>query len=1422
MEFLSTLIDGLAPPWSQKARSLLIPDVDFCPLMWEHGSSVSAFGHVTRHGGYLRCNLAKFEPFVGVTIVQPCFSATIIMDEPSTFPIGSWIGFNDLRVDFVDKSMMNALMSCTDLTSIWNLAELQTEFPINMTHLFAGAFSGWERSSNWMNDQNIVKIQQSMAIDHCCTVMQIWQLRNDSPILNSNIPVVHDHRQKHLGVLSDIGGGTWPNLCRFQNNHILTASPPCQPFSRGGKSQGLECSNGVPFAATVWRIRTLRPLAACFECSDMTPNHPHFPILSNAMRVAGYKCVWSEVIHLEKISSMSRSRWLAVWIRLDVLTDVRFGNFKLVDAFRKSWNASEYDFDVPDQINHQLVLNKSLLGIYGNFDFLPPNKKLFFSGKNPSEKEVLGSRCLSVSAVMPTLVASYSQQHCIDESHLIAKGIFASLTIKNGDVAFFDPFRFVCLLGATTNEIVPIPIKIDIAFHNLGNAISVPQALLCICIACKSLGLCCGQISSIIAKCWSDRFLSTKACILRNADFAFVVPFALIQKVVGNHCIPRVVNPVIFLDIDGRFFEIANEDEIFFERIFTSCGFDIKNIHDWELKSNDMCIPWSTCVSTCIDVSFEIIRQSEIIFKGTFTRSCNEDSTCDSLDIAIRECIGDIEQKLGKDSSNIEGTHEIHTTDSFVSQLNVNISQIATAVSEPNQKRFKTSDVENAPTCMEKHFENQVRGIYHHFERDQRLLQFIQDGSPLASDEISFIKRNVVDIGCTESYHDFYHFDEFCKEFPAILKRFVGGNENFVVLLIHSDNHWFACELENPKLPSCTCVGAFDKHTHAMCDAAALAFVASGKKTNVQFVNIPSPPKFCGWSLIHRWVWKQGIKCNEIDLNYNEANSRAVASFGPRPRNKFDACIWELAVGTRDFFLCSKPHWDPTVVVGSANDDDQSMSQGEEKQLDPWLKNDPWSGKRQCKWEDLKLPVDHHFKLKSGDPIKQVTRQQIGANNAGIAFCTKANVVGTFQTGPPVSTSLLVPASEKISFDCEPPLKIQGPFEIIVHDDALGSIYKRQVLLVQQQEEVSHQLPVPKYNSTAPALSEIVIEVHESLISKEVASSIGDKPLDTFKKIVIEQFPNSATKNLHVYAFRVTNTSGPNRDLRIFQVMCKIPTSSRNACLERSGAGDAFFRDFVAKGESIQDLSTLPKFWNHDRHSKDNALRAASSIEGFAGLTLTRRGIAVRSWNSKIGYLRKVLFADDERISSVNLDVIPKLTRESTGWPSSIGAAEVVKATSHETGSPPIPTRCYKALGVTTWTLTFQDPPKKTRFLINFNGKAHEILITEPNEHPKEQLFQKKGKGKTKGKGKGYGEKSIPNFPKQSKEDDPTNQRLSVLEAKFCTMERRQDGLEAKINEGFAGVNDQLRQVLHAMQPRSAVDATGSTPPPKMPKTGNN
>ena len=106
-------------------------------------------------------------------------------------------------------------------------------------------------------------------------------------------------------------------------------------------------------------------------------------------------------------------------------------------------------------------------------------------------------------------------------------------------------------------------------------------------------------------------------------------------------------------------------------------------------------------------------------------------------------------------------------------------------------------------------------------------------------------------------------------------------------------------------------------------------------------------------------------------------------------------------------------------------------------------------------------------------------------------------------------------------------------------------------------------------------------------------------------------------------------------------------------------------------------------------------------------------------------------------------------------------------------------------------------------------------MLTIPNEKP---TVVPKPKKFPKGSGKGF--QGSAETAADVQKDDQNSQRITALEAKFSSMERRQDSLESRINDGFNSVNDQLRQVLHAIQPRGANSQTGMTPPPKAAKTG--
>ena len=296
-----------------------------------------------------------------------------------------------------------------------------------------------------------------------------------------------------------------------------------------------------------------------------------------------------------------------------------------------------------------------------------------------------------------------------------------------------------------------------------------------------------------------------------------------------------------------------------------------------------------------------------------------------------------------------------------------------------------------------------------------------------------------------------------------------------------------------------------------------------------------------------------------------------------------------------------------------------------------------------------------------------------------------------------------------------------------------------------------------------------------------------------------------------IFAYRKFTPAGSDSSHVVHQAMCKLSTEKRAIAIERSGLGYISCRDFLAKGEVASDLTVIPRFWNIDKTSKDEAIRAVTGLDGFAGLIVSRRGLAARAWISKIAVLRKALLPQDERISDLNIAVVPRVLFDSTGWPISISPSELIKATYHAVKLAPVPTRCHRLLGVTCWQLAFSEDPQVTKFVVKFNAQLYEILLTQPGT----STAPKQGKKQAPTKASSSNGRGAPSQPVQTVQDDAVAERVSILEAKFQTFEKRQEKVERQLETGFDSLQNQLRQVLSAVsQPRDK-SPTGETPPSK-------
>ena len=375
-------------------------------------------------------------------------------------------------------------------------------------HLFAGSFSGWEMAAKWLSKQDSpVLISQHVAFDADPDVMFLWEASHHAKALHA--PLRHTQawlQSDEIGVAGSVGDNTTLFACQAQTNALGTMSPPCQPWSKGGRKTGLSSDNGWAFVSGLLFAFKAQIMILAAECADEIAQRPHFEVLLSVARQLGFRLVWKQVTSLHQLSPQMRNRWLACWVRADI--ESKFIGAPITPHIhpRHRWLEEDFEFVIPRIWQQQLLLSDSEKRFYGDLDFLPPAKKKTV-GPNPTQTQVLYARIPSDAEPMPTLCASYSQQHHLDRQHLATKGAFASLQITPEGFAFFDPARFVSMHGATVDCILSA--KIPDAFKSLGNAIAVPHALLPLIIGFIAVLPDHFDIHAMLQKCWKERVTST-------------------------------------------------------------------------------------------------------------------------------------------------------------------------------------------------------------------------------------------------------------------------------------------------------------------------------------------------------------------------------------------------------------------------------------------------------------------------------------------------------------------------------------------------------------------------------------------------------------------------------------------------------------------------------------------------------------------------------------------------------------------------------------------------------------------------------------------------------------------------------------------------------------------------------------------------
>ena len=240
-------------------------------------------------------------------------------------------------------------------------------------------------------------------------------------------------------------------LCSFQP-HVAAISSPCQPWAGSGTQKGLYRYDGILLPKGLLVPKTLRPWSFCWNRFLAFPAHDYHRHILQSL-------VWLQSGLVSKCqhdqSRTSRIRWLALLVRVHShLQPLPCSIWSRLDVQSHPIPVVEFR----DELRSDLYLCEEAIRL--SPDPLP--KKGF---EKASPVQVLASRTWKNKGPIPTFMAMYGSQHCLDMDLLQTKGLqsrFLADESAPAQIRFWRPVEIAIIHGC--QQILHLPNDVHVAW----------------------------------------------------------------------------------------------------------------------------------------------------------------------------------------------------------------------------------------------------------------------------------------------------------------------------------------------------------------------------------------------------------------------------------------------------------------------------------------------------------------------------------------------------------------------------------------------------------------------------------------------------------------------------------------------------------------------------------------------------------------------------------------------------------------------------------------------------------------------------------------------------------------------------------------------------------------------------------------------
>ncbi|CAE7445849.1 unnamed protein product [Symbiodinium sp. CCMP2592] len=403
------------------------------------------------------------------------------------------------------------LLDCTAThTAIVSTAALSQGTCISLVELFSGGFAGWSQAAYVLHRAK-VPIHVSWTLDvaaECEPMLQVQCPELHCVSAPGDLAEILSDTPEQVHLCANIEHDWWLSAFSSRPAHIVTLSPPCQPWSEAAAGPGLASSDGQLMLRAADVLGAIETPVVLLEQVAGFARHPHADIVIRAWQEVGYVVHWRAMLDLLDVLPSSRQRIIYVLRHRRCHGPSPLQGHRWAQVCRHNLATAQVLMDLPVDMLQPLILSQELEQIYFDPWFLPPTRSGSVHRQSPKQFRV---RTAAHSA--GCFLAQYQFQHELSEHQLSSKGLLGFLLLHQGVVRFFSGAEVAAIHGA----VKPILLEQDrrCQMKLLGNAIAVPQAVAGLSFACQALGVTgVPEPAAAVALSLRERITNTNALFL--------------------------------------------------------------------------------------------------------------------------------------------------------------------------------------------------------------------------------------------------------------------------------------------------------------------------------------------------------------------------------------------------------------------------------------------------------------------------------------------------------------------------------------------------------------------------------------------------------------------------------------------------------------------------------------------------------------------------------------------------------------------------------------------------------------------------------------------------------------------------------------------------------------------------------------------